>query len=257
MRSHRRLRCFLAAALMLTAAGAAQAAALRSTARNQRNAVMEHAGFFLAPVGTEPEGEGDLAPPQLFELIRPNDQPITIGRLYTSCVCVTLEADKTTYAQGEKAVLRLRNVRPSPPNGQLYAVYAQVTRPIRTVLRADTFLQSTMFLPSKPGEAPTRGDIVADGVLTDPIPEAGAADSPAGSPAAETLVGEDGIEIIVPKADNYVPDTSEYGLRKQAEAEAAAEAAAKPEDGAEAAAPEEEDDGPIISEVADIEETGE
>ncbi len=110
MRSQHRIRCFLVAALLLTAACAAHAAALRSTARNQRNAVMEHSGFFLTPVGTEPEGEGDLAPPQLFELVRPNDQPITIGRLYTSCVCVALEAEKSSYAQDEKVVFARRGM---------------------------------------------------------------------------------------------------------------------------------------------------
>lgn len=167
------------------------------------NAVVMHSGFFLNPVGTEAQGAGDLAPVQLFEIVRPNSQAINIGRLFTSCVCVTLEADKTYFASGEPAILRLRNTKATPQNGQLYAVYVQLNSPIRTVLRFDTFVQSSQFLPSGAGQPPTRGDIVVDGVVT------------------PTSVTEDGIEIIVPKADNYIPDTSEYTLRKRAEAEAA------------------------------------
>jgi hypothetical protein len=198
-----RLRYFFMFALIFATVSAAHAAAVRSTSRNQRNAVMEYSGFFLNPIGTEPQGPGDLAPPQLFEIVRPNDQAITIGRLYTSCVCVALEAEKTSFAAGEQAVLRLRNIRLSPPEGMLYAIYVQMRSPIRTILRADTFLQSTEFLPSQPGEAPTRGDIVADGVLTE----------------EETTE----VELIVPTADAEVPD----------------------------------DNGPIVSEVAEVEEAGE
>jgi hypothetical protein len=236
MRTQRSLRYVLLfiAAVFATAA-VAQAATVRSSARNQRSAVMEYGGFYLMPIGTEPEGPGDLAPPQLFQLIRPNDQAIRLGRLYTSCVCVALETEKTDYAAGEPVVLRLRNIKLSPPAGQMYAIYVQISSPVRTILRADTFLQSSQFIPSKPGEAPTRGDIVVDGVLETPVVEAAASASTA---EAEKTTGDDGIEIIVPKADNYIPDTSEYTLRKQAEeAEAAGEKVEEAvEEAAEAAA---------------------
>ncbi len=210
-----RLHCLVVFVLVFAAAGAARAAALRSSVRNQRNAVMSHGGFFLNPVGTEPEQAGDLAPPQLFEIVRPNGEAVSLGRLYTSCVCTSLESDQAAFGQGETAIVRLRNVRATPQSGQTYAIYVQLTRPVRTVLRFDAFMQSSQFIPAAEGEAPTRGNIVADGVM---------------EPAqAATETGEDGIEIIIPKADTHVPDTSEYTLRKraEAEAEAAAEAAAQ------------------------------
>lgn len=170
---------------------------------------MEYGGFFLNPVGAEPQGEGDLAPPQLFEIVRPGNQAIELGRLYTSCVCVALEAEKSSFAAGETAIVRLRNVRLSPPQGQMYAIYVQMRSPVRTVLRFDTFMQSTEFLPSKPGEAPTRGDIVADGVMEEQPIVSTVVGEDEGEGAPETLVGEDGIEIIVPKADNYIPGAAE------------------------------------------------
>ncbi len=225
MRITRGFRYFFVLAAAFAVAASAHAAAIRSSARNQRSAVTEYSGFSLVHIGTEPEGPGDLAPPQLFEIIRPGQQAFSLGRLYTSCVCVTLEADKAQFAAGERAVLRLRNVRPSPPEGTMYALYAQLRSPVRTILRADTFLQSSQFIPAAPGEAPTRGNIVADGVLEAPLAAEAAGIAAAGE--SETLVGEDGVEIIVPAAEDHIPDTSEYTLRQRAEeaARAAKEAA--------------------------------
>ncbi len=213
MRRPRSLHCFVVFALVLAAAGVGHAAALRSSTANHRNAVTSSGGFFLNPIGAEPEQPGDLAPPQLFEIIRPNGEAFTISRLSTSCSCTSLEADQTSFAEGEPAYVRLRNVRATPPAGTMYAVYVQLSSPIRTILRFDTFMRSSQFIPAAEGEAPTRGNIVADGVYE----------------PAETEAVDDDIEIIVPKADNYIPDTSEYTLKKraEAEAEAAAEAAAK------------------------------
>lgn len=108
------------------------------------NAVMEDRGYRLVPV-SERYVPGDESPARVYEIIRPRGERITIGRLNTSCSCVRLEADKAVFERGERAFVILRNVRATPPNGQNYAFYVQVTSPIRTTLRADLFLQSDRF----------------------------------------------------------------------------------------------------------------
>ncbi len=178
-----RLRLFLPLALL--AASTAFSGQMISTPVRTMGAVMQTAGFSIRPAGVAPASSGDLAPQQLFEIARPGDQPVSIGRMFTSCACIVLEADSRSFGQGERVVLRLRNVIATPPAGQTYSIFVQLTSPAIATLRYDTYVQSSQFVPSPDGLQPTRGDIVADGVL--------AADDPA-----------DGIEIIVPKADNQV-----------------------------------------------------
>lgn len=226
MRSPRSTRCIALVAVLLAATACAQAAALRSTSRNQRNAVMEYSGFFLNPVGTVPEGPGDLAPSQLFEIVRPGNQAIQLGRLYTSCVCVALEAEKDYFAEGEHAVVRLRNVKATPSTGTMYAVYVQLKSPVSTVLRFDTFMRSSQFIPAPEGAPPTRGNIIADGVL-EPAVEA-AVEAAEAAPAEDKsgkIFAPDGVELIIPKADIPAP-----------------------------AAEKSNDNGPIVSEVVEITE---
>jgi hypothetical protein len=142
--------------------------ALVSTMRNV-NAVMESRGFRIIPApdlsGDQPFG--DEAPVFAVEIVRPKGEKITISRLFTSCSCVRLEADKQTFDEGERAVLRLRNVLPTPPAGQIYAMYVQVTGPIRTTLRYDTFVQSTRFIQTAAPVFTTPGDAGPDDVSAD------------------------------------------------------------------------------------------
>ena len=203
MRGLFRLRFMLVLPMLLVAAAGADAGQVRSSTTRGLSAVTSANGFSLRPVGTGGQYYGDLAPTQLFEIVRPSNQRISIGRLFTSCTCVVLEADKTTFEPGEPAIVRLRNIHATPPQGQMYAVYVQLNSPIRTVLRHDTFVRSSQFIPAAAGEAPTRGNVKADGIYTGDV---------------QTT---DNVELIVPKADNYIPDTSEYTLRKRAEEEAA------------------------------------
>ncbi|MDR2392123.1 MAG: hypothetical protein LBE84_10660 [Planctomycetota bacterium] len=65
---------------------------LISTMRPDVRGVHEENGFRIAPV-PELSGRdisGDEAPAQAYEIIRPDNQPIDIGRLSTSCACVQL-----------------------------------------------------------------------------------------------------------------------------------------------------------------------
>lgn len=85
---------------------------------------------------------GLLAPTQAFEIIRPDMEEITIGRLGTSCSCIKVVAAKRTFAKGERAILELRNVTPTTPEGMNYAVYVLVLAPEEAVLRQTTFVRS-------------------------------------------------------------------------------------------------------------------
>lgn len=137
---------FLLTMVSISTAPAAQRAVV-STMKNV-SAVTESRGYFLAPA-FEKAGQviqGDEAATQAFEVIRPSDSRVTIGRLFTSCSCVQLESTKTSFERGERALLTLRNVKPTPPNGQNYAIYVQLTSPVRTTLRYDTFVQSDRFV---------------------------------------------------------------------------------------------------------------
>lgn len=203
---------------MLLAAGVAWSAQVVSTTARGVPAVMQAGGFMLQPVGNAPASYNDLAPRQLFEITRPGNQAFTIGRLFTSCTCVRLEAESRSFGPGERAVVSLRNVMATPPGGQNYALYVQITSPIQATLRYDTYVQSSQFVPSPDVYQPTRGNIVSDGVLE---PVYYPISSSSSTVSAPVFAGAD-IEMIVPKADHYEPDNSEYTLRKKAEEEAAA-----------------------------------
>lgn len=193
--------------LCLFAMTAAFGAEVVSTMARAVPAVSNMGGISLTPVGTQPASYDDLAPVQLFEITKSANESISIGRMFTSCTCVRLESDKRTFGPGERAILRMRNVQATPPGGQSYALYVQLTSPTSITLRYDTFVQSAQFVPAPDGAPPTRGNIVADGVY-----------SPTIDPA---IGGGANIEVIIPKADIYVPDTSEYTTRKRAETEVA------------------------------------
>lgn len=132
---------------MVIAAGYVMAGQALVSSMGNVNAVMEANGFRIVPVYDmiQVASSSDQAQPQVFEIIRPGAERIAIGRMNTSCSCVQLEATKPVFERGERAFLTLRNVRETPPNGQHYAFYVQIVSPIRTTLRADTFVQSDRF----------------------------------------------------------------------------------------------------------------
>ena len=149
VRSEIALRLFLFLGMLFFAVSPARTSEGVVSSMGNVRAVMQARGYYLS---TAPEFSGytpfgDHAPITAIEIIRPNGEPVSIGRLHTSCTCVRLEASKRTFARGERAILNLRNVLPTPPQGHDYAVYVQITRPIRTTLRYDIFLQSAQFIP--------------------------------------------------------------------------------------------------------------
>lgn len=187
------IRQALAAVLILAVvSGFTVAGEIHSTMRNV-NAVMEAHGFSVqpAPDVAAQTHAGDLSPTQVFEIMRPSDKPVTIGRLFTSCSCIQLETNKRTFRPGERAVLQLRNIRPTPPQGQVYAIFVQITSPIRTTLRFDTFVQSGSgndTADHNPQATNHAGDISDDELVDSALPDDGDdADSSSTVPPAVQL----------------------------------------------------------------------
>ncbi|MCC8190480.1 MAG: hypothetical protein LIP77_07585, partial [Planctomycetes bacterium] len=131
-----------AAVILLSAAPAEDG--LVST-MNLMAAVGEIDGIRLVPAAdiVPPVYTEDYGPSQVLEIIRPNGQPVTIGRLHSSCTCVSVRAAKRTFGPGERALLEVRNVKATPAAGATYAVFVQLTSPVREALQYDVFVKST------------------------------------------------------------------------------------------------------------------
>ncbi len=210
------LTCLIALSQLAGAADPALVSSMRNV-----NAVMEAQGFRINPA-FEHSGymiEGDLGPVQAFEIIRPDGKAFSIGRLYTSCTCIQLESPKRSFAEHERAILLMRNTRPTPTNGQIYAIYVQITSPIRTTLRFDTFVQSNHPLLEAAAEnAEAQEQAAADDVEelsappaiataeTTPAPEAEAAseadDADTELETADAPAESQGFEVVVMDADD-------------------------------------------------------
>lgn len=189
-------------ALVASIAGAGE---IISIMRNV-NAVPEHQGFRINPAydSAAPMGAGDLAPVQAFEILRPQDRPVTIGRLYTSCTCIRLEAPKRSFGPNERAILQLRNISPTPLNGQVYAIYVQIISPINTTLRFDTFVQSNSAIVTNSDRS--TGTNAPAGTVEPPV--VGSANPPA-VPDIEIIVPKSGLETENAEAETAKDDASE------------------------------------------------
>ncbi|MDR0363182.1 MAG: hypothetical protein LBJ46_10950 [Planctomycetota bacterium] len=111
--------------------------------------VFDHEGFSIAPA-RDPQPRQyshDPGPTQAFEIVRPGQGPIRIGRLHTSCSCLELSAAKRDFAQGERALLELRNVKPTVGGGATYSFFVQITEPVRETLRYDVFVDTNAPRP--------------------------------------------------------------------------------------------------------------
>lgn len=144
---------FVFLALCAIAAYAIYQYRVSSMQKFRADSVLESGGYAIVPL-PEASGRiipGDKAPTQVFELIRPAGTAVSIGRMITSCPCIELESPKTTFAAGERVILTLRNVKET--SGQMYSLYVQLTAPVRTTLRHDTYVQSDHFLAHEQPEA--------------------------------------------------------------------------------------------------------
>lgn len=117
----------------------------------------------------------DYAPSQVFEIIRNNQAPITVGRLMTSCTCIRAVMEKKTFAQGERAIIELRNVKPSQPGGATYMIFARLNQPFSATIQHNVFVQSTMTPGSVPQAQPV---VIQEQVYTSSVPSVEAKPKP-------------------------------------------------------------------------------
>ncbi|MDR1613050.1 MAG: hypothetical protein LBT97_09760, partial [Planctomycetota bacterium] len=137
--------------------------------------VFERGGFSISPArDVAPEQySDDPGPAQVFEILRPGQAPLRIGRLHTSCSCIELSAERRDFGRGERAFLRLRNVKPTVKGGATYSFFVQITEPARETLRYDVFVDSAA--PGPLHGTPTPRERLRPPA---PVPPAGAAASP-------------------------------------------------------------------------------
>ncbi len=84
----------------------------------------------------------DYGPSQVLEIFRPDMGPITVSRLATTCSCVRASMEKKTFAQGERALVEIRNIAPSVPGGAEYGVFGVLESPYRIPLQGEVFVKS-------------------------------------------------------------------------------------------------------------------
>lgn len=93
----------------------------------------------LVPAPDVPPGNrpGDAAPSQWFEIIRPDNGPLRIGRVSATCVCVGVRVPQRQIAAGERALIEARVLTRPPANNLTYGIIVNVVEPTQTVVDAD------------------------------------------------------------------------------------------------------------------------
>ena len=86
------------------------------------------------PPGNHP---GDFGPSQWFEIVRPDNGPLRIGRLSTTCVCIGARAPKRQISAGERALIEVRTLSRPPRGGIIYGLFVGVLEPEKLMLDAD------------------------------------------------------------------------------------------------------------------------
>lgn len=118
----------------------------------------EEKGYTIVPVEdiVPAPDPGDLAKPMLFEIVRPNLAAISIGRILSSCGCLSIRSPQRNFLPGERAFIELRNVKPTPKEGATYAFFVQLTAPEELTLRRDVFVKSERAPTKAPEQAPEK-----------------------------------------------------------------------------------------------------
>lgn len=147
--------------------------------------VSEARGITVAVVKDAPTNvyTEDYAPPQVLEIIRPDMGPVTIGRLNTSCTCIQASLPKRSFAQGERIFIEVRNVQHS--KGGNYAIFIQLTSPVKELLQAELWVQSTREKGQKAAPAPAQTTPKPEPAKPAPVftqPATPSAQQPTGTP---------------------------------------------------------------------------
>jgi Predicted solute binding protein len=97
------------------------------------------AALRLVPATDIPPGNhpNDALPSQWFEVIRPGDAPIRIGRVSSTCVCVSPRVPNRFVAQGERALIEARIVQRPTRNNLTYGIFVNVVEPVTQTVDSD------------------------------------------------------------------------------------------------------------------------
>ncbi len=100
-------------------------------------------GIRLVPAPDVPPGNNpsDVAPSQWFEVVRPGNGPIRIGRVSSTCVCVSVRVPKRHIAAGERALVEARIVSRPPANNLTYGMFVSVLEPVNVMLDTDVTIR--------------------------------------------------------------------------------------------------------------------
>lgn len=95
--------------------------------------------YRLVPATDIPPGNhpNDFLPSRWFEIIRPGDAPIRIGRVSSSCVCVGVRVPNRRIGQGERALIEARILTKPGRNNVTYGIFVNVAEPRAALLDAD------------------------------------------------------------------------------------------------------------------------
>ncbi len=99
-------------------------------------------GYRLVPAPDVPPGNhpGDFGPSQWFEVVRPGNGPVRVGRLSVTCTCVGARIPKRHYGAGERILVEARMISKPARNNLTYGLYVNILEPVETVVDADVTL---------------------------------------------------------------------------------------------------------------------
>lgn len=110
-----------------------------SRMKNNGTRTANAGGIRLVPALDVPPNfrSNDAGPSQWFEVIRPGNGPVRIGKISATCVCVGVRIPKRQYAAGERILIEARTLTRPPVNNLTYGIYVNVVEPVKTVVDAD------------------------------------------------------------------------------------------------------------------------
>ncbi|MCC8191382.1 MAG: hypothetical protein LIP77_12240 [Planctomycetes bacterium] len=98
--------------------------------------------YRLVPALDVPPGihPNDAAPSQWYEVLRPGNGPIRIGRVSSTCVCVGVRVPNRHVAAGERALIEARTLSRTPVRNVTYGLYVNIMEPDQLILDADILI---------------------------------------------------------------------------------------------------------------------
>ncbi|MDR1534368.1 MAG: hypothetical protein LBU64_04635 [Planctomycetota bacterium] len=86
--------------------------------------------------------KGDWAKSQVLEIVRPRMAAFSVKFVAVSCTCLGVELEKRDFAEGERALLEVRNLKKTPEQGAVYAIFLELETPEPLLVEYDIFVKS-------------------------------------------------------------------------------------------------------------------